>query len=117
VATAGVLLLDHLKPGFGDPSKWVASRGTPWVETRPKEIDPNRGGNNPPEWVKNALISLGLIKLMDSLGKIDDDLAPKNWSLGPVGQQTSDFFNDVWNKTIQGINDVNNGLKTGWPGN
>jgi len=29
--------------------------------------------------------------------------------------QVSDFFGDMWNKTVKGINDVNNGIKNGWP--
>lgn len=109
-AIAGVVLYEALNP---NAKNLIPSKGIPWREPPSK---PTPGGKNPPEWVKNTLITGFVLGILNSLGKINPELSPKNWDLGPASNDVRDFFNDMWNKTLQGINDVNNGLKNGWPG-
>jgi RHS repeat-associated protein len=109
----GILYFEGVNPQV---KNMTTSRGVAWTEPPRK---PTPGGDNPPEWVKNILISMGALGLLNNLGKINPELSPKNWDgsgINSLLNQTSSYFNNVWNTAVQGMNDVHSGLKKGWPG-
>ena len=112
VLGTAISLYESLNP---NAKNLIPSKGIPWTEPQ-REYNENGGGpNNPSGGVKNLIIGLGILDLMSEMGKINSPLNPSNWNLNGLGNginnqfnQTVDYFNGLWNTTIQGINNTNN---------
>jgi hypothetical protein len=119
-AAATVLYLDEIKPPFGDPKNWSTTKPDPTKKTRPY-TKPDVGNRFPsgggPDWMKKIIYGTSVLELINRFGNIGSlDFSPINNGINSALDQTKSFFNDVWNKTTQGVNDVENGLKNEWPG-
>jgi hypothetical protein len=112
-ALAGVMFNELI-----NPSGLVASVGEPWVEP----AAPTPGGQNPKRWVKNLLIGGMIADLLANLAEHTPKISPQNWDLNGIKSalnsqlnQIDMYFIGIWNTTNQGIRDVNNAIKQGWP--
>lgn len=101
-----------IEPGYGDPKKWTASKGKPKTlqEYEPEEnhFPPDNNNTN-----SVALIMARIAAATIALTELGFDVGKISLEGGIDGAKS--FVNDLKNKAAQGIRDVENGFKNGWP--